>query len=92
MVANGSDLGWCPGVVAWGCGQGGWHEVVAGGSVNEGWQWGVSRGGGEHMLWAPGCEVISRAWQKRFLSARESKLIRIHVKFGVPSSLSMMLI
>jgi hypothetical protein len=42
------------------------------------------------MLLAPGCGIISRAWQNKFLSARELKLIRMHWKLGVPSSLSMM--
>ena len=34
--------------------------------------------------------TISRSWQKRFLSARESKLMRMHWKFVEPSCLSLM--
>jgi hypothetical protein len=43
------------------------------------------------MMWAHNCEITSLAWQNKFLSARESKLMRMHWKLGVPSSLSMML-
>ena len=47
-------------------------------------------GGDAMRTWGGG--DISRAWQNRLLSARDSKLILMHKKLGVPSSLSMMLI
>ena len=51
----------------------------------------VTEGGGSGVVGALGRGGVRRAWQKRLLSARDSKLILMHRKLGVPSSLSMML-
>ena len=53
--------------------------MVAGGSVGD-------------VTEVRGRGAIIRAWQNRLLSARDSKLILMQRKLGVPSSLSMMLI
>ena len=92
MVTRGGGRSWWQGVVAWGGGKRWWQEVVTGGSVQRWWQWVVAKGSGRDVVRARVRGAVSRAWQNRLLSARDSKLILMQRKLGVPSSLSIMLI
>ena len=68
-----------------------WHVGTEGGV--HGWRPRVvKRGISGNVIKRCAVEGVVRTWQKRLLSARDSKLILMHKKLGLPSSLSMMLI
>ena len=74
----GGCVNWWQGVVVWCGGKRWWHRVVTGGIVLRWWSGKVVGINGKGAMNGSGCGDISCTWQNRFLSARDSKLIRMH--------------